>query len=128
MHTVTDIMQDINRGCMANNMVETGFSYRIVFFINDGNKGTKHYMDTTYEKLRRSLENIIRGNLTTTNNIVISAVTVWKDKESVSLLNRSYRFCLNEYFDRVTERHEVGNKKGSNMYGNTYRKKVCNWC
>ena len=46
MYTVSDIIMDINRGCTANNMVEDQFSYRIIFFVNEGNKGSKHYIDT----------------------------------------------------------------------------------
>ena len=128
MHTVTDIMRDINHGCMANNMVETGFSYRIIYFVNNGNKSAKHYMDTPYSGLRKTLENIIRSNLSLTNSVVVAQITVRKNKESVSLLSRSYGFCLNDYFDRVTERREAGNKKRNTMCGNTYGKKVCNWC
>ena len=32
MYTVSDILQDIDRGCLANNMVEDMFQYRIVFY------------------------------------------------------------------------------------------------
>lgn len=128
MFTISDIIADIDRICMIHNMNENKFTYRVIFFINDGNKGTKHYVDTTYEKLRRSLEDIIRENLSTTNSIVIANVTTLKGGKSIFLLSRSYAFCLDDYFDRVTERCEAGNKKRSNMYGNTYRKKVCNWC
>ena len=35
MYTVSDIMMDINRNCMANNMAEDRFSYRIIFFVNE---------------------------------------------------------------------------------------------
>lgn len=128
MLTVSDILQDIQRGILANNMNENKFTYRVVFFINDGNKGTKHYIDTTYGNLRKTLENIIRRNLTLTNGVVIAQITVRKNGKSISLLSRSYAFCLNDYFDRVTERREAGNKKRSNIYGNTYGKKVCSWC
>lgn len=128
MYTISDILRDIDRGCMVHNMVEDRFSYRVVYFVNDGNKGIKHYFDTSYSDLRKALENIIRNNLSLTNTVVISAITIRKNKESVSLLSRSYGFCLNEYFDRVTERHEDGNKKRSMIYGNViYRKKVGNW-
>ena len=127
VYTISDILQDIQRGIFANNMNENKFTYRVVFFVNNGSKGTKHYIDTSYENLRRSLENIIRGNLTTTNNIVIAAVTTIKNRKCICLQSRSYGFCLNEYFDRVTERHEIENKKKNTIYGNTYRKKVGNW-
>lgn len=101
MYTVTDIMQDVHRGCMAHNMVEDRFSYRIIFFVNDGNKGTKHYVDTTYGNLRKTLENIIRNNLTLTNTIVIAETTVLKDGKCIRLLSRSYLFSLDEYFKRI---------------------------
>lgn len=128
MYTVTDILKDIQRGILANNMMEDCFSYRLIYFINEKNKSTKHYVDTSYSGLRRSLESIIRGNLTLTNTLVIAQITVRKNGKCVYLLSRPYRFCLNEYFDRVTERHEDGNKKRSTIYGNViYRKKVGNW-
>lgn len=34
MYTVSDILEDIDRGCMAHNMVENMFSYRIIFYVN----------------------------------------------------------------------------------------------
>lgn len=40
MFTISDIITDIDRGCAANNMVETEFSYRVVFFVKEGNKAT----------------------------------------------------------------------------------------
>jgi len=88
MFTVTDILQDIQRGCMAHNMVEDRFSYRIIFFVNDGNKGAKHYFDTSYSDLRKALENIIRNNLTLTNCIVIAQISVLKGGKSICLLSR----------------------------------------
>lgn len=109
MYTVSDIMTDIKRGCMANNMVEDRFSYRIVFFVNEGNKGVKHYADTSYENLRKSLENIVRNHLTLTNNVVIAETTALKNGKSVHLQSKSYSFSLDEYFKRVN-----GECKGSN--------------
>ena len=58
--TLTDILKDIDCGCMAHNMVEDKFSYRIVYFVNDGNRGKKFRVDTEYDGLRQSLENMIR--------------------------------------------------------------------
>ena len=128
MYTVTDILQDTQRGCALYNMVEDKFSYRLVYFINERNgKSTKHYHDSTYNGLRKALENIIRGNLTTTNTIVLADVTTRKSGKTVSLLSRSYGYCLNEYFDRVTERHKDGNKKRSTIYMEPYRKRCSNW-
>lgn len=68
-----------------------------------------------------ALENIIRGNLTTTNTVVVAAVTVRKDGESVSLLSRSYGFNLNEYFEQI-----VGEKEKNT--NSNYRRRRAQWC
>ena len=47
MYTISNIIADIDRGCFANNMIENRFSYRIIFFVNENGKGTKHYIDTS---------------------------------------------------------------------------------
>ncbi len=98
MYTVSDIISDINRGCMANNMVEDMFRYRIVFFVNEGNKSAKYYMDTAYNGLRKSLESIIRANLLLTNCVVIAETTAIKHGKCVFLQKRSYSFSLDGYF------------------------------
>lgn len=122
MFTVSDILQDIQRGIAAHNMVETEFSYRLVYFINFENGSEKHYADTRYNGLRVALENIIRGNLTTTNTVVISAVTTLKDRKCVSLLSRSYPFSLREYFQKICEAKEKDN------ISNNYGRRRANWC
>lgn len=101
MHTISSILQDIDRNCMVNNMVEDKFSYRIVCFINAEDRSEKHYIDTRYKDLRSALENIIRGSLTTTNTVVIAAITVKKNREIVSLLSKAYAFSLEEYFCQI---------------------------
>ena len=101
MFTISDIITDINRGCAINNMVEDCFSYRIIVFVRDGNRSTKHYVDTGYDGLRGSLENIIRGHLSLTNRVVIAQTTVLKDGKCVSLQSRSFAFSLEEYFERL---------------------------
>lgn len=101
MYTISDIIADINRGCMANNMIEDRFSYRIIFFVNDGNRGAKHYIDTQYNGLRKSLESIIRGHLSLTNNVVIAEITVLKNGKSICLQSRAYSFSLDEYFKQI---------------------------
>ena len=106
MFTISDILEDINRGILANNMIETCFSYQIVYFVNSESGGEKHYTDTSYDGLRTELENIIRGNLTTTNVVVIAAVSVWKNGKTVSLLDKVYRFNLDEYFQRINGKKE----------------------
>lgn len=123
MYTVTDILKDIQRGILANNMMEDCFSYRLIYFINEKNKSTKHYVDTSYSGLRRSLENIIRNNLSLTNTLVIAQIRVLKDGKSICLLSRSYAFCLDEYFRQVN-----GEYQNRNNYGNViYRKRCVNW-
>ena len=101
MNTISDILMDIDRGCLANNMIEDCFTYRIVYFVNEGNNGKKYYLDSSYRDLRKSLESIIRGNLTLTNNVVIAETTVLKRGKCTCLQSRSYSFGLEEYFKRI---------------------------
>lgn len=122
MFTISDILLNIDRGILAHNMVEDKFSYRIVYFINENGIGKKYYVDTPYNGLRITLENIIRGNLTTTNTIVLATVTVRKNGETVSLLSRSYAFSLNEYFQKICETKE---KDNINSY---YVRRRAQWC
>lgn len=117
MHTISDIVTDVNRHCMVNNMVEDRFSYRLVYFINTGKRSEKHHIDTQYKDLRSALENIVRGNLTATNTVVVAAVTALKDGKCVCLLSRSYGFNLSEYFRQLTGRKKEGNKNRNIMYG-----------
>ncbi len=109
MYTISDIIADINRGCIANNMVEDMFRYRIIFFVNEGDHSSKYYIDTPYNGLRRSLGNIIRSNLSVTNNLVIAETTVLKNGKSVCLQSRSYPFSLDGYFQQIN-----GEYKGRN--------------
>lgn len=115
MYTVSDIITDINRGCTAHNMVEDRFRYRIVYFVNEGNNGSKHYIDTLYSDLRKSLENIIRSNISVTNSVVIAETTVLKNGKCVCLQSKSYSFNLDEYFRKISG----GNKDntGNIIYG-----------
>ena len=101
MFTISNILMDIDRGIMANNMVETEFSYRVVFFVREGNRSSKHYIDTAYDDLRETLDSIIRDYLSLTNSVVIAAVTVRKNGKSVCLQSRSYGFSLDEYFRKI---------------------------
>ena len=102
MYTVNDILRDIDRGCMANNMEEDMFSYRIIFFVNEGNRGTKHMIDSRYGNLRQTLEYIIRDNLSLTNNLVIAETTALKNGRRVCLQSKSYLFSLESYFRLVS--------------------------
>lgn len=115
MYTVSDIIRDIDRGCLANNMVEDMFRYRIIFFVNEGNNGSKHYIDTSYGGLRKSLENIIRNHLSLTNSIVIAETTALKNGKCVCLQNRSYSFNLDEYFRKISGGSK--DNSGNVMYG-----------
>lgn len=119
MFTISDIIADVNRGCTAHNMVEDCFSYRIVFFVNEEDKGSRFYADTPYSGLRKSLENIIRGNLSTTNTIVLAAVTARKNGQTVSLLNRSYSFSLDEFFRQINGEYK-GNIRSRNTVQSRY--------
>lgn len=117
MYTISDIITDIDRGCLSNNMVEDRFSYRIVFFVNENGKGTKRYIHTSYADLRKSLESIIRGYLSVTNNIVIAETTALKNGKCVSLLSRSYVFSLEEYFHQIYGKCKSDNENRNITYG-----------
>lgn len=121
MYTVSNIVEDVERGILAHNMVETCFVYRIVYFVNEKGIGKKYYVESKYEGLRMALENVIKGNLTTTNTVVISAITALKDGKCVSLLSRAYGFNLNEYFQRICETKE------KDYISYNYRRRA-NWC
>ncbi len=116
MYTVSDILADINRGCMANNMVENMFSYRIIFYVNEGNRGTKHYIDSRYADLRKTLENIIRSNLSLTNNLVIAETTALKNGKCICLQSKSYSFSLDSYFKQISGEYK-GNRSENIMCG-----------
>lgn len=122
MYTVSSILNDVDRGIMAHNMEETCFTYRIIFYINENDIGRKCYVDTSYDGLRKILENIIKKNLTTSNTVVISAVTTLKDGKCVSLLSRAYGFNLSKYFQQI-----VGEREKNNVNSNYGRRKA-NWC
>ncbi|MCM1223701.1 MAG: hypothetical protein NC548_55550 [Lachnospiraceae bacterium] len=115
MVTISDIIADIDRGCMAHNMIEDRFSYRIIFFVNEGDIGSKYYVDTSYKDLRKALENIVRGYLSVTNSIVIAETTVLKGGDCVCLQSRSYSFSLDGYFRQIGGENR-GNNKGHAAY------------
>ena len=117
MFTVSDIIMDIQKGIAAHNMVEDKFSYRIIFYVNNRNKGSKHHIDTAYDGLREALENIIRNNLSLTNTVVIAQTTVLKNGKSVSLQSRSYAFSLDEYFQRINGECGDNGRRGNIVYG-----------
>ncbi len=101
MHTISSILMDIDRGCLANNMVENKFSYRIVYLVNESNSSFKYSIDTPYSGLREALENIIRNNLSLTNSVVISEIIVQKDEDLISLQSGPYSFSLGGYFRQI---------------------------
>lgn len=117
MYTISDIIADINRGCIANNMVEDMFRYRIIFFVNEGDHSSKYYIDTPYDGLRRSLENIIRSNLSVTNNLMIAETTVLKNGKSVCLQSKSYSFSLDGYFKQISGECRNSNRNRNIMCG-----------
>lgn len=113
MFTISDIMADINRGCAVNNLNENAFSYRIVFFVNEDNASKKYCVDSAYGGLRKTIESIIRENLTLTDTVSVTQTTVFKGGKCVSLLSRAYKFSLDEYFRQI-----YGNgRKRSPAYG-----------
>ena len=116
MFTISDIIGDINRGCAINNMVEDCFSYRIIYFVNEGNKSSKYYIDTAYDGLRGSLENIIRGHLSLTNRVVIAQTTVLKNGKCVCLQSRSFAFSLEEYLERINGECGDDGRRGNIVY------------
>jgi len=119
MYTVSDILKDVERGCTAHNMAEDRFSYRIVFFVNEGNQGSKHYADTSYSGLRKLLENIIRNHLSVTNSVVIAETTALKDGECVCLQSRAYPFSLDGYFRQINGEAMESNR-GRNIMRSRY--------
>jgi len=108
---------DINRNCMANNMAEDRFSYRIIFFVNEGSRSSKYYIDTRYGNLRKSLERIIRNNLSLANRVVIAEITVLKERNCVCLQSRPYPFSLDEYFRKINGNGEGHNRRGNAVHG-----------
>lgn len=116
MYTVSDIVADLDRGCLANNMIEEKFSYRIIFYINENGKGIKHYVDTSYSGLQKTLGNIIRKHLSLTNTVVIAEVTALKNGKCVRLLSRSYAFSLDAYFKRISGDRGDSNENRNIMY------------
>ena len=117
MYTVSDIIADINRGCTANNMVEDRFSYRIMFFVNGGNNSSRHYIDTSYNGLRKALESIIRENLSLTNCVVIAETTALKHGKCVFLQKRAYSFSLDGYFKQISGECRNSGRDGNARYG-----------
>lgn len=117
MYTISDIIADINRGCTANNMVEDRFSYRIVFFVNGGNSSSRHYIDTSYNGLRKALESIIRENLSLTNCVVIAETTALKHGKCVFLQKRAYSFSLDGYFKQISGECRNSGRNGNARYG-----------
>lgn len=111
MFTISNIIADIDKGCARNNLNEECFSYRIMFFINEGGIGTKHYTDSTYEGLRKTLENIVRENISLTNSISIAQTTIQMNGRCVCLQSRSYSFNLDEYFQWITGKQKRRNAK-----------------
>lgn len=122
MFTISDILQDISRGCAANNLNEDCFSYRIVFFVNEENTSKKYCVNSSYGDLRQTLESIVRGNLSLENNLVFAQTTVLRDRKCVCLQSRSYGFSLEGYFCQIygkgKKRNNACNKYASALCGN----------
>ncbi len=102
MYTLSDIEKEISRGCIANNLIEENFRYRISYYVNTGNVGERYYIDAEYMRLKDALEWIIKDNLTLQNSVVIAGVTVLNGRRCIRLLNRKYYFALDDYFARIS--------------------------
>lgn len=122
MHTISNILQDVDKGCAIHNLNESCFSYRILFFVNEGGTGMKHHADSTYEGLRKTLESIIRENISLTNSVVIAQTTVLLDGKCVCLQSRAYLFNLDEYFQQVTGKRKNSGRNRNMMHGYVYGK------
>ncbi|MDE6619174.1 MAG: hypothetical protein K2K74_01540 [Lachnospiraceae bacterium] len=85
--------------------------------MNENRRGTKRYIDSKYDDLRKSLESIIREHLSITNNIVIAETTALKNGKCVSLLSRSYVFSLEEYFHQIYGRCKSDSENRNITYG-----------
>lgn len=98
-------------------MNEGSFSYRIVFFVNGGGKDTKHHIDTSFSGLRKSLEGIVRSNLSLTSTVSVAQTTVLKDGGCIRLQSRAYKFSLEGYFSHLAGTGRDGIRKGNITYG-----------
>ncbi|GFI50510.1 hypothetical protein IMSAGC020_01718 [Lachnospiraceae bacterium] len=123
MYTISDVLRDIDRGCMVYNMVEDKFSYRIVYFVNERNgESTKHYLDTTYNDLWKTLKTIIRNNLSLANSVVVAQTTALKNGKYVCLQSRPYSFSLDGYFQKICDAKE------KEYISNNNGRRRANWC
>lgn len=122
MFTISDVLQDISRGCALNNLNENAFSYRIIYYTNEHDVGTKHYANCRYGDLRKTLETIVKNNLSLENTLVFAQTTIWKDRVCVCLQSRSYGFSLDEYFCQIygksKKRNTIYNRYARAAYGN----------
>ena len=75
----------MGRGTSLPRMKKEVFSYRIIFFVNEGAGSVKHYIGTPYNRLRQSLETVIRRNLSLTNRVIIAETTALKSGKCVHL-------------------------------------------
>lgn len=117
MYTVSDIIADVSRGCTANNMLEDRFQYRVIFYIQENGTETRHYIDTPYSGLRKTLENIVRNHLSVTNSVVITEITALKNGRCIHLQSRTYSFSLDGYFKQISGENRNGNRYRSVAYG-----------
>ena len=123
MFTISNILQDIQRGIFANNMVENMFTYRIIYSVNERNgESTKHYLDTTYNDLWKTLKTIIRNNLSLANSVVVAQTTALKNGKYVCLQSRPYSFSLDGYFQKICDAKE------KEYISNNNGRRRANWC
>lgn len=118
MYTTHEIMLDFKRGCLAYNIIEDRFIYRISYYVNRDRVGRRYYCTVSYDEMQQAIVGIIKKHLTWETDVVISGITAKKGTETMKLLSRSYPFSLETYFAYIEGRatHEKINRN---------RKTVC---
>ena len=108
MLTIKEIISDVERGCLANNIVEEKFLYHISYCIKRGEVRKKQYCTADFRGMQQAIAEIIKKNLTLENDIVITDISTNKGAEKIRLLRRSYPFSLEKYFEIIEGRANNG--------------------
>lgn len=98
MYTTYEIILDFKRGCLAHNIIEDRFIYRISYYVNRDRVGIRHHCTACYGELQQAIVGIIKKHLTWETDVVITGITARKGTETIKLLSRSYPFSLEKYF------------------------------
>lgn len=112
MYTTYEIILDFKRGCLAHNIIEDRFIYRISYYVNRDRVGRKYYCTVSYGEVQQAIVRIIKKHLTWETDVVITGITAKKGTEIIKLLSRSYPFSLEKYFVYIEGRatHEKINR------------------